>query len=157
MAWTDPWPIGSAEVCAAWTLATPPERNKLARQRFAKVVIKNRTAVAVMPQPDLRAFFTVVAVNNDMKECTGGSDGIRYRGCMLPPGAMLIAEAPAGLRAGGSGRESSPRRHKLSPAVEATIQATNGASLRDLAATYGVSHETIRAVLRRSVSTLAAD
>ena len=42
-----------------------------------------------------------------------------------------------------------PRRRKLSPEQEAAIRAEGGnRSLRELAAEFGVSHETIRAVLR---------
>ena len=42
-----------------------------------------------------------------------------------------------------------PRRRKLSPEQEAVIRAVAGTkSLRALAADVGVSHETVRAVLR---------
>jgi site-specific DNA recombinase len=72
-----------ADVASAWQVATPTERNKLARQLFASVVVSNRTAVAVVPRPDLRPFFFALpnpeAVNSDGKECTGGSDGGRIR------------------------------------------------------------------------------
>ena len=72
-----------ADVASAWNVATPMERNKLARQLFASVVVSNRTAVAVVPRPDLRPFFFALprpeGVNDDGKECTGGSDGDRFR------------------------------------------------------------------------------
>src|SRR5215207_9601843 len=72
-----------ADVASAWQVATPTERNKLARQLFASVVVSNRTAVAVVPRPDLRPFFFALprpeGVNPDGKECTGGSDGDRTR------------------------------------------------------------------------------
>ncbi len=42
-----------------------------------------------------------------------------------------------------------PRRQKLSPEQEAALRAQAGTkSLRTLAAEFGVSHETVRAVLR---------
>ena len=42
-----------------------------------------------------------------------------------------------------------PRGRRLSPEQESTIRATAGnRSLRDLAAEFGISHETVRAVLR---------
>jgi DNA invertase Pin-like site-specific DNA recombinase len=72
-----------ADVASAWRVATPTERNKLARQLFASVVVSNRTAVAVVPRPDLRPFFFALprpeGVNLDGKECIGGSDGDRTR------------------------------------------------------------------------------
>lgn len=71
-----------SNVSRAWLEATPEERNKLARQLFLRVVVKNKTAVAVVPRPDVRPFFTLVAVNSDEKECTGGSDGDRSRRCV---------------------------------------------------------------------------
>lgn len=67
------------DVGAAWAVATPEERNTLARQLFRSVVITNRTAVARLPRPDLRPFFSVVAVNNDEELCCGGSDWDCYR------------------------------------------------------------------------------
>ena len=49
-----------SDVSRAWLVATPEERNKLARQLFLRVVVKNKTAVAVVPRPDIRPFFTHV-------------------------------------------------------------------------------------------------
>ncbi len=52
---------------------------------------------------------------------------------------------------GRFGRDSyrEPRRRKLSPEQAAAIRANAGnRSLRELAAEFGVSHETVRAVLR---------
>jgi site-specific DNA recombinase len=76
-----------ADVATAWKLAPPAQRNKLARQLFATVVIHNRAAVAVVPRPDFRPFFFALphleAVNSDEKVCTGGSDGIRTRDLSL--------------------------------------------------------------------------
>ena len=44
-----------------------------------------------------------------------------------------------------------PRPRKLSPAQEAEIRVAAGAlTLRELAADFGVSHETVRGVIRRS-------
>ena len=76
-----------ADVAGAWTMATPAERNQLARQLFASVIVSNRTAVAVVPRPDLRPFFEWLprpeVVNQGGEECTGGSDGIRTRDLSL--------------------------------------------------------------------------
>jgi hypothetical protein len=44
-----------------WTVATPEDRNKFARELFADVVVDNRTAVAVKPRPELALFFETLA------------------------------------------------------------------------------------------------
>ncbi len=84
-----------SDVAKAWTVATPEERNRLARQLFGTVVVTNRTAVAVVPRPDLRPFFACVAPQGAVKSgnevCYGGSDGGRFRGCLLPPDTLLCA------------------------------------------------------------------
>ena len=76
-----------SDVAMAWLVATPEERNGLARQLFGSVVVTNRTAVAVVPRPDLRPFFTCVAPQEGVKSgnevCYGGSDGIRTRDLSL--------------------------------------------------------------------------
>jgi site-specific DNA recombinase len=46
-----------ADLSMAWTVATAEERNKIARELFADVIIENRTAVAVKPRPELAPFF----------------------------------------------------------------------------------------------------
>ena len=68
----------------------------------------------------------------------------------LPLGLVVIAEAPPRRVAGRATRASctTPRQRKLSPQQEAAIRALAGTkSLRSLAAEFGVSHETVRAVL----------
>jgi hypothetical protein len=63
-----------------------------------------------------------------------------------------IAVVPPRRVNGRSQRSSyhAPRRRKLSPEQAATIRSEAGnRTLRDLAAEYGVSHETIRTVLRQ--------
>jgi DNA invertase Pin-like site-specific DNA recombinase len=54
-----------ADLGMAWTVATPEERNRIARQLFADVIVENRTAVAVKPRPELAPFFESLAVNPD--------------------------------------------------------------------------------------------
>ncbi len=48
-------------VASAWQVATPEERNRLARQLFVEAIVENRTAVALVPRPDLRPFFETLA------------------------------------------------------------------------------------------------
>ena len=50
-----------ADVADAWKAATPAERNRLARGMLEPVVVENRTAVAVMPRPNLRTCFVCIA------------------------------------------------------------------------------------------------
>ena len=69
---------------------------------------------------------------------------------MIPDGAMAFAEPPERRKPGGGRRDAyqTPRPRKLSPEHEAAIRAEAGnRSLRELAAEFGVSHETVRAVL----------
>jgi site-specific DNA recombinase len=46
-----------ADLAEAWAVANPTERNTIARELFADVIIANRTAVAVKPRPELAPFF----------------------------------------------------------------------------------------------------
>ena len=81
----------------------------------------------------------------------GGSDGDRSVGCILPAGALLIANWPPLRVAGRSKRATyrSPRRRKLSAEQVEAIRAEAGnRTLRELAAEFEVSHETIRKALR---------
>jgi DNA-directed RNA polymerase sigma subunit (sigma70/sigma32) len=65
-----------------------------------------------------------------------------------------IAAVPARRVSGRSKRTAyhAPRRRKLSSQQEATIRSQSGTrTLRELAAEFGVSHETIRTVLRQQL------
>ena len=44
----------------AWNNATPEERNRMARELYSEAVVANKTAVAVVPRPEVRPFFTHV-------------------------------------------------------------------------------------------------
>nr|MDP9472134.1 recombinase family protein [Chloroflexota bacterium] len=48
-------------VASAWRVATPDERNRLARQLFVEAIVENRTAVALLPRPHVRPFFETLA------------------------------------------------------------------------------------------------
>jgi DNA-binding NarL/FixJ family response regulator len=86
----------------------------------------------------------------------GGSDGDRSRANTLP--ALLRADPlwlrsiPQRRRVGASKRDATctPRRHKLDPAYLLLIASlkSQGRTLREIAAEVGVSHETVRTVLR---------
>ena len=68
-----------------------------------------------------------------------------------------MAYPPERRRAGASRRDAcqAPRRRKLSPEQAAAIRFQAGnRSLRELAGEFGVSHETVRAVLRGAADTL---
>ncbi len=54
-----------ADLSAAWTLATPTERNAMAREMFTDVVVENRTAVAVKPRTELAPFFASLECQPD--------------------------------------------------------------------------------------------
>jgi hypothetical protein len=53
-----------ADIALAWQVATPEERNELARQMFNSVKIENRTAVEITPRPDLVPFFAALAAES---------------------------------------------------------------------------------------------
>ena len=148
-----------ADVASAWKVATPTERNKLARQLFARVVVRNRTAVAVVPRPDLRPFFFALprpeGVNPDGKECTGGSDGDRLREIDVVAAPLVPFLYPERLlharRRSGIGRYAPaakgpciPREHWPHVAARAKREG-----LRAVAREFGVSHETVRVIVQR--------
>ena len=74
----------------------------------------------------------------------GGSDRSRIREYKLPPIAYFPVESPVTLQ--------QPEQHRphIDPVVWPEIaERARHDSLRQLAAAYGVSHETIRAIVRR--------
>jgi site-specific DNA recombinase len=52
-----------ADLALAWSLATPDERNRIARELFLEVVVHNKTAVAVKPRPEMLPFFRMITRN----------------------------------------------------------------------------------------------
>ena len=56
-----------ANIGSAWTAATADERNQIARQLFADVLVVNKTAVAVMPRPEYRPFLELASA--DVQVC----------------------------------------------------------------------------------------
>lgn len=73
------------------------------------------------------------------------------RGCILPVDALILAYPPERRPVGTSRRDSyrTPRRRKLSAGLLAAIRdLAPNRSLRELAAEFDVSHETVRAVVR---------
>jgi site-specific DNA recombinase len=147
------------DVASAWKLAPPAQRNKLARQLFAKVVIYNRTAVAVVPRPDFRPFFfalpAVVSVNSDEKVCTGGSDGDRLREIdvvdpPLIPFLYLERTLRSRRRSGGGRYASVVKGPRISEDQWMEIAArAQREGLRSVARSLNVSHETVRSILKR--------
>ena len=82
---------------------------------------------------------------------TANPTGGRFRGCILPLDALVFALPAERRRVGPSRRDAyhEPRRRKLSPEQAAAIRASAGnRSLRELAAEFGVSHETVRSVIQ---------
>jgi site-specific DNA recombinase len=52
----------------AWAEATGDERNQIARQLFADVLVVNKTAVAVMPRPEFRPFLELAGASAEVRE-----------------------------------------------------------------------------------------
>ncbi len=82
----------------------------------------------------------------------GGSDGGRFHGCILPAGAILFVEIPVRRPRGRSGRDAyqHPRTGKLTAEQREAVRVAvvRGGSLRDVAAEFGVSHQTIANTIR---------
>lgn len=135
-----------ADMAGAWKVATPEERNKLARQLFMEAIIENRTVVAVKPRPELLPFFESV------NWCVGGSDGDWFD--MIQPGASLrLVISRERSRAVDPARYQVHRRHlpkDVWPEIAARHAA--GESLRDLGRAYDVSYEAIRQIVRQAAT-----
>ena len=151
-------------VALAWQAATPEERNRLARELFGEVVVDNKTAVAVMPRPDLFPLFAAVACQLDAdvtygRKRRGSTQHLQnlFAGLVrvpVPDFRPLPACTPR--RSTGARRDApAPSRYRqrarrLTPVQEASIQSLAATkSLRSLAVEFGVSHETVRAIVRR--------
>jgi hypothetical protein len=154
----DSYQLSPSASTRAWRVATAEERNQLARKHFAHVVIDNRTAVAVVPRPDLRPFFFALprpeGVSPDEKVCTGGSDGDRLReiDVVEPPLVpFLYLERILRLRRrSGAGRYAKEAKGpSIPPERWAEVAArVSLEGLRAVARDLGVSHETVRQTTR---------
>ena len=120
----------------------------------------------MVPQPDFTPDFIaqveadglLVDRKNSRNESSGPSiqvlSGRKRRGLVTRErygeGYIVIAEPPENIRVGTSRRSSyqQPRHRKLSADQIKAIQQRPHHTLRELAAEYGVSHETIRAARR---------
>jgi len=129
--------IGSVVIEAETELGT--KRQKLTN------TITSSSAGPIGAKPSLETIVKVEIVGS-----TGSLAHIRH------DASVIIAMAPERHPAGTSGREGyqRPRARKLSAEERMAIraEAQTGRSLRSLATGYGVSHESVRAVLRASRS-----
>ncbi len=66
-----------ADVGEAWAVAGQQNRNRLARQLFDAVVVRDEKVVTVRPRPELRAFFTLNEDARHVGSLSGDPDGIR--------------------------------------------------------------------------------
>ncbi len=131
-----------ADLPAAWAAATQEQRNALARLLFEEVRIKDEWVAAVQPQPTFAPFF---ALDCQARRLSGGSDGEQTRGYKLPDTHFSV-DMPVAL--------PRPPQHQpqVAPALWAEIaERARHESLRDLAAEYGVSHQTISNIVKRTV------
>jgi hypothetical protein len=76
---------------AAWRAANDAQRNALARMLYVQVRIKDDRVAAVEPQPSFAPFFSW---DCQVRRLSGGSDGDRSVGCILPVGSLVIAVRP---------------------------------------------------------------
>ena len=135
------------DVGSAWIVANAEERNRLAQQLFASVVVQNRAAVALLPRPDLLPFFEGVTW------CIGGSDGgpLREIDAVSPPLVPYfypehVLRSRSRLGVGRYAAGTKPRRIPEDRWLDVVTRARSE-SLRSIARDYNVSHETVRGVL----------
>jgi hypothetical protein len=141
-----------ADLASAWRMATPDERNKIARQLFVEVIVENKTAVAVIPRPEMRPFFEHLAcqVPDEMtrwRKRRGSVTQLRHDyGYFFVSPELQETLIPAGVSAIRRSTSS------LTPAAIRKLRAlsSQGASLRAIADAVGVSHETVRKTLLAS-------
>jgi site-specific DNA recombinase len=78
-----------ANVGRAWADAAGDERNQIARQLFADVMVVNKTAVAVMPRPEFRPFLELARADAQVSEALSTVMSLRRKrrgtGPHLPP------------------------------------------------------------------------
>ena len=118
------------------------------------MVIENRTAVAVKPRPELAPFFESLACQPDPQIASErkrrGSVALERCG----EGYIIIAAALEVPRMGRSRRAAlAEHRTSIDMATRERIRQLDdeGRSLRHIARDVGVSHESVRVVLRRLV------
>jgi hypothetical protein len=63
-----------ADLAGTWDLATPAERNAIARELFYDVVIENRAITAVKPKPDMLPYFAAITARYAGGPGPGGAD-----------------------------------------------------------------------------------
>jgi hypothetical protein len=88
----------------------------------------------------------------------GGSDGLRSHARTTATGVVLIGLPPVRRTVGASGRASCSRERprQLSAEERSAVRSlAHTKSLRSLAADFGVSHETVRGVIRDEVADVA--
>jgi hypothetical protein len=129
------------------------------------VIVENRTAVAVVPRPEMRPFFETLScqVPDEMTRWRKRRGSNPHLQNLLPrhqrvPVLDFRVRHSVGPRWPSRRDTTSPLRYRararrLTPEQESKIRALAGTkSLRSLAADFGVSHETIRSVVRQDRS-----
>ena len=138
---------------AAWRAATEEEQNQLARLLFEEVRINDDWVAAVKAQPSLARFFDW---DCQARGLSGGSDRDRLReiDAVTPPLVPILYsyQVLRTVRRSGTGRYS-PSANRTSISQEywpVIVERSGREGLRQIARDFGVSHETIRSVLRRA-------
>ena len=150
----------------AWAAASPDQRNVLARLLFQEVEIEHDRVLAVVPQPDFAPFFALAETNElgwldkatpDCQELSlaGGSDGDRLREIDVVDVPLIPFFYPERLlhsrRRSGIGRYAVVTKGPRIPREQWTDVAARARceGLRSVARDLNVSHETVRAVVKR--------
>ena len=141
----------NADFASAWAEASQEHRNRLARELFEAVWSRDERVVAVRSRPELRPFFQI------SEECQTGSlsgDPDRSRAVKTDFFMNVLPTVPS-PRGRPNGRYMYQSRVRLTREQATELQRAHrtGGSLRSLARSYGVSHETVRqAILATAIS-----
>ena len=82
-----------ADVPSSWEVATPEQRNRLARALFDEIWIKDKEVIAVKPRPELDSFFRL---NHEklLRQNVEGATSTRPRPDPLPAMSRLGSDDP---------------------------------------------------------------
>jgi hypothetical protein len=129
------------DVHEAWTAASAEQKNRLARVLFSTVWVSGGQVVGVEPRPELEPFFRLT--QQPSEELSTAVGKWRSRGDsapLLPYGRSNLYPISAAPPA---------TRHRLPRELWAElVERSKRESLRQLARSYGLSHEAVRGALK---------
>ena len=130
------------DISLAWKESDEQQQNRLAKQLFDTVWIKDKKVLAVTPRPEFKPFFDL--------QYEGLSQGVLH---MRPRGGLELL-LPENIYVGLYPIYVAPRissRHNLPASLWPKLAERHKTeSLRKLAEEYGASHEAVRRTLKKA-------